>query len=98
MAEHGADAKILGAGQSLVPLLNLRFAEPRVLVDLNAIVELAYVRRENGSIAIGAMTRHRAVELSPEARRAEPLLARAAAEIGHLAIRNRGTIGGSIAH
>jgi aerobic carbon-monoxide dehydrogenase medium subunit len=97
-AEHGSEAKILAGGQSLVPMLNLRFAEPRVLVDVNRLAELAFVRRENGTLRIGAMTRHRAIEQSKEAAAAEPLLGRAAREIGHLAIRNRGTIGGSLAH
>ena len=98
LKQHGDAAKLLAGGQSLVPLLNLRFAEPRVLVDLNAVGELAFVRVEADVIAIGAMTRHRAIELSREARDANPLLPRIAAEIGHLAIRNRGTIGGSLAH
>jgi len=98
LAEHAGEAKILAGGQSLVPILNLRLAEPKVLVDLNRVPELAFVRRENGSVRIGAMTRHRALEVSLEAEAAEPMLARAASLVGHLAIRNRGTIGGSLAH
>ena len=62
VAQYGDEAKVLAGGQSLVPLLNLRFAEPRVLIDLNRIGELSFVRRDNGSLRIGAMTRHRAVE------------------------------------
>jgi aerobic carbon-monoxide dehydrogenase medium subunit len=98
LAEHGEGAKLLAGGQSLVPLLNLRLAEPRVLIDLNRLSELSYVRRDGGALRIGAMTRHRDLEISAEVAVAEPLLARAAREIGHLAIRNRGTIGGSLAH
>jgi carbon-monoxide dehydrogenase medium subunit len=98
LAEHGEDAKVLAGGQSLVPLLNLRLAGPKVLVDLNRIPELSYLRRDRGTLRTGAMTRHRDLELSAEVRLAEPLLARVAREIGHLAVRNRGTIGGSLAH
>jgi CO/xanthine dehydrogenase FAD-binding subunit len=98
VAEHGSEAKLLAGGQSLVPILNLRLAEPKALIDLNRVTEISGIRRENGALAIGAMTRHREVEASPEALAAEPLLARAAKEIGHLAIRTRGTIGGSLAH
>ncbi len=98
LAEHGEEAKLLAGGQSLVPMLNLRLAGPKVLIDLNRLPELSYVRRDGETLRIGAMTRHRDLEISVEAKRAEPLLARAAREIGHLAIRNRGTIGGSLAH
>ena len=98
LAEHGEDAKVLAGGQSLVPMLNLRLAGPKMLVDLNRIQELSYARRDGGTLRIGAMTRHRDLETSAEAALAEPLLPRAAREIGHLAIRNRGTIGGSVAH
>ncbi len=98
LSEHGADAKILAGGQSLVPMLNLRLAEPKVLIDLNRLAELSGIRSDGGKLRIGALTRHRALETSREAFEAEPMIARAAREIGHLAIRNRGTIGGSIAH
>ena len=98
IAEHGEDAKLLAGGQSLMPMLNLRLAEPRLLIDVNRVPGLAGIRRDNGSIRIGAMTRHRELESPGEAALAEPLIARAAREIGHLAIRSRGTIGGSIAH
>src|SRR5207247_753574 len=98
VAVHGDAVKVLACGQSLVPLLTLRLAEPKVLIDLNRIGELSFLRRENGTLRIGAMSRHRAVEVSREASEAEPLLGRVAREIGHLAIRNRGTIGGSLAH
>ena len=98
IAEYGSDAKLLAGGQSLMPMLNLRLAEPRLLIDVNRVPGLAGIHRDNGRIRIGAMTRHRELEASREAADAEPLIARAAREIGHLAIRSRGTIGGSIAH
>ena len=91
-------AKCLAGGQSLIPLLNLRLADSMTLIDLARVPDLDFVERRNGELAIGALTRHRTLETSPEIRRAEPLLARAAREVGHLAIRNRGTIGGSLAH
>jgi carbon-monoxide dehydrogenase medium subunit len=98
LAEHGEDAKLLAGGQSLVPLMNLRLAAPEVLIDLNGIAELQGVREDGDRIAIGAMTRHREVAESPVVRSACPLLARAAGLIGYPAIRNRGTLGGSIVH
>src|SRR2546423_9775221 len=97
-AAHGDEAKLLAGGQSLVAMMNLRLAEPKVLIDLNRIAELCFVERDNGSLQVGAMTRHRQMEVSPAVLEAEPLLSRVAREIGHLAIRNRGTIGGSLAH
>lgn len=94
----GEDAKLLAGGQSFVPLLNLRMASVDAVVDLNRLDELAYIRREDDTLCIGAMTRHRQIEVSAEVEAAQPLLTRAAAEVGHLAIRNRGTIGGSLVH
>jgi CO/xanthine dehydrogenase FAD-binding subunit len=73
-------------------------AGPRLLIDLNRVDELSYVRLDGATLRVGAMTRHRELEVSAEAALAEPLLPRAAREIGHLAIRNRGTVGGSLAH
>jgi CO/xanthine dehydrogenase FAD-binding subunit len=96
--EHGGDAKPLAGGQSLIPAMNFRLARPAVLVDLNRIAELAYVRAESAGLAIGAMTRQRAVERSDDVARAAPLLAEAMPSIAHPQIRNRGTMGGSIAH
>jgi aerobic carbon-monoxide dehydrogenase medium subunit len=98
LAEHGDDAKLLAGGQSLVPLLALRLASPSALIDLGGVPELDYIRRENGHVAIGAMTRERAVERSDVVRELVPLLSVAMPLIGHLAIRNRGTVGGSAAH
>jgi aerobic carbon-monoxide dehydrogenase medium subunit len=97
LAEHG-EAKPLAGGQSLIPAMNFRLARPAVLVDLNGISELAYVRAESGGVALGAMTRQRAVERSDVVARAAPLVAEAMPSIAHPQIRNRGTIGGSIAH
>jgi len=96
--EHGGDAKPLAGGQSLIPAMNFRLARPAVLVDLNRIAELAYVRTAPGGVAIGAMTRQRAVERNDDVARAAPLLAEAMPSIAHPQIRNRGTMGGSIAH
>ncbi len=98
LAEHGGEAKPLAGGQSLIPAMNFRLARPAVLVDLNRVSELAYVRAETGGVALGAMTRQRAVERSDVVARAAPLLAEAMPSIAHAQIRNRGTIGGSIAH
>ena len=98
LAEHGGEAKPLAGGQSLIPAMNFRLARPALLVDLNRVSELAYVRAESGGVALGAMTRQRAVERSDVVARAAPLLAEAMPAIAHPQIRNRGTIGGSIAH
>jgi aerobic carbon-monoxide dehydrogenase medium subunit len=98
LAEHGDEAKPLAGGQSLVPLLALRLARPTVLIDLGGLSELAYIRADNGHVAVGAMTRERAAERSEIIRSGVPLLAEALPLIGHIAIRNRGTIGGSAAH
>ncbi|HET7295836.1 MAG TPA: xanthine dehydrogenase family protein subunit M [Gemmatimonadales bacterium] len=98
LAQHGGDAKPLAGGQSLIPAMNFRLARPAVLVDLNRISPLAYVRPESGGVAIGAMTRQRAVERSEVVAGAAPLLAEAMPSIAHPQIRNRGTVGGSIAH
>jgi len=94
---HGTDAKLLAGGQSLVPLLNMRLARPSVIIDLNRVRELDYIR-EDGDIAIGAMTRQRTAERSSVVARRLPLLAAALPLIGHIQIRSRGTVGGSIAH
>src|ERR1044072_1012888 len=97
LAQYG-DAKPLTGGQSRIPAMNFRLAMPAVLVDLNAIGDLAYIKNEDGRIRIGAMTRHRAVERSEDIRRSAPLLHEAMPYIAHPAIRTRGTIGGSLAH
>jgi CO/xanthine dehydrogenase FAD-binding subunit len=98
LEKHGDDAKILAGGQSLGPMMNFRVARPRYLVDLNRIGGLQYIREEGGELAIGALTRERDLETSPLIREKCPLLAEAVSQIGHLAIRTRGTIGGSLVH
>ena len=98
LAEHGSEAKILAGGQSLVPLMNFRLARPSHLVDINRVSPLDYLTQENGAMRIGALTRQRTVERSEMVRQQNPLLVEATEQIGHPAIRNRGTIGGTLAH
>ena len=98
LAAHGDEAKVLAGGCSLVPMLNMRLARPEVLVDVNGIDGLAEVRTDNGTVTTGAMLRQSALERSPELRRALPLAAACAPYIGHFVTRNRGTVGGSVAH
>ncbi len=98
LAEYGDEAKVLAGGQSLVPLLNLRLARPSVVVDLGAVDGLARQERVDGRLLLGPMTRQRAVETSPDVAAACPLLVEAIRHIGHVQIRHRGTVGGSLAH
>jgi carbon-monoxide dehydrogenase medium subunit len=98
LGELGDEGRILAGGQSLVPLMNFRLAQPEHLVDINPIAELDYVRRENGSFAIGATTRQATVERSAEIREQVPLLSEALGSVAHETIRHRGTVVGSIAH
>ena len=98
LGQHGDEAKVLAGGQSLVPLMNLRLAAPGVLVDVNRIRELAYVRAWDGGIAIGAVTRQCELETDPLVAERAPLLREATLLVGHPAIRHRGTVGGSAAH
>jgi carbon-monoxide dehydrogenase medium subunit/6-hydroxypseudooxynicotine dehydrogenase subunit alpha len=98
LARAPDDSKVLAGGQSLVPLMNFRLARPERLIDLNRIEELAYIERRNGGFALGAMTRHAAVERSSLLAAELPLLGQAIKWVGHEQIRNRGTIGGSVAH
>ena len=98
LAEADGDAKVLAGGQSLVPMLNFRLLDPHTLVDINGLEGLDFVKPSERGLQIGALTRHRAIETSRAIRERCPILARAAAEVGHLAIRNRGTFGGSLAH
>lgn len=98
LAQHGADAKVLAGGQSLLPLLNMRLARPSVLVDINRIAELRYIRESDGGIAIGATTRQRELEKDPLVLERVPALRDAVRWIGHPQIRNRGTVVGSLAH
>jgi CO/xanthine dehydrogenase FAD-binding subunit len=98
MAQFGDQARPLAGGQSLVPLMNFRLIRPAHLIDLNGVNELSYLRADNDTLRIGATTRQRELERSAEVARRWPLLRDAAAFIGHIQIRNRGTIGGSLAH
>jgi carbon-monoxide dehydrogenase medium subunit/6-hydroxypseudooxynicotine dehydrogenase subunit alpha len=98
LAQHGEAAKPLAGGQSLVPLLNFRLARPEHLIDLNGLGELAGIRRVAGALRIGAMTRHADLEASRLVRDHWPLLTEALSFVAHAQIRNRGTVGGSIAH
>jgi carbon-monoxide dehydrogenase medium subunit len=98
LAQHGEDAKVLAGGQSLVPLLNFRLVRPAYLVDVNDIPGLDAIRLDDGRLSLGAMIRQRAVERSSLVRERCPLLADAMPQIGHVQIRNRGTVGGSLAH
>jgi len=98
LQRYGGDAKVLAGGQSLMPLLNFRLSRPAALVDLNRIASLAYVSEHDGQVRLGAMTRQRTIEFSPVVARKLPLLREATRWVGHLPIRTRGTIGGSLAH
>ena len=98
LARHGDQAKVLAGGQSLVPLLNFRLVRPAHLVDLNEIPGLDEIGLHGDRLVIGAMARQRAVETSALVREISPLLAEAMPQIGHVQIRNRGTIGGSLVH
>ena len=97
LADHGPEAKVLAGGQSLTPLLNFRLARPARIIDINRVDGLSYIA-SNGSLRIGALTRLTEVEESGEAAAGHPILNRAVSCIGHRAIRNRGTVGGSLAH
>ena len=98
LAEHGYDAKVLAGGQSLIPLLNFRLAQPSVLVDLNNVSELFYIRPDDGGLLIGAMTRQAQVEHDPLVAERAPLVHEVMPQIAYPQIRTRGTFGGSLAH
>lgn len=92
------NAKLLAGGQSLMPMLNMRFVFPDHVIDLNQVAELSYIRENRAGIEIGAMTRQRELELSPLIRERCPLMAEALQQVGHRQTRNRGTLGGSLCH
>ena len=98
LAEAGGEAKVLAGGQSLVPMLNFRLLRPSILVDINRIPGLGFVEETADSVRIGALTRHFQLETSAVIARHFPVLSRAMTHVAHLAIRNRGTIGGSLSH
>ena len=98
LLEADGTAKILAGGQSLVPMLNFRLVRPAILVDINRIPGLAFIEETGNTIRVGALTRHYQVETSPVVAKHLPVLASAMTHVAHLAIRNRGTIGGSLSH
>jgi carbon-monoxide dehydrogenase medium subunit len=98
LAEHGDEAKLLAGGQSLLPLMKLRLAVPSVVVDVSRVGDLAYVRDEGDTVAIGALTRHCDVARDETLRREVPMLPHVASLVGDPQVRHRGTIGGSVAH
>jgi CO/xanthine dehydrogenase FAD-binding subunit len=97
LREAGDEAKLLAGGQSLLPMMNLRLARPTLLIDIGWL-PLAQINSSSGGVTLGCLVRHRQLEIREDIRSHVPLLARCAREIGHPAIRNRGTIGGSLAH
>ena len=97
-SRYGGEAKILAGGQSLVPAMNFRVVQPSVLIDLNRVAALSYIREEGNVIRIGSMARERHLEFDPSIAKRTPLLHEAVPFIAHPQIRNRGTIGGSIVH
>ncbi len=98
LANYGDEAKVLAGGCSLVPMLNMRLARPEVLVDVNRLAALAQVSRHDGVVTTGATVRQITLERSAELRQALPLVAACTPYIGHFVTRNRGTVGGSLAH
>lgn len=98
LAEHGDDAKLLAGGHSLLPLMKYRLAAPAVVVDIGRLSDLSYVREDGDTLAIGALTRHRDVEVSDLVHSQAGLLAAATSKVGDPQVRHRGTLGGSLAH
>jgi len=98
LASHGEEAKLLAGGPSLLPLMKLRLAEPKILVDISRIPDLRGIRVEGNKITIGALTTHYQIESSELIREKCPLLVQTASAIGDVQVRNQGTIGGSLAH
>lgn len=98
LSQYGGEAKILAGGHSLLPIMNLRLAQPKALIDIGKIPALSGIREENGTIIIGAMTTHYMIESSDLLKEKVPILPETATVIGDVQVRNRGTIGGSIAH
>ena len=98
LQEHGDDAKVLAGGHSLIPTMKLRLAEPAVIIDIGCISSLKGISESDGNLVIGALTTHHELESSDLVQQKVPLLAQTAAEIGDVQVRNKGTIGGSLAH
>src|SRR5881409_4454161 len=98
LKQHGSDAKILAGGQSLIPLMKLRLAAPKHLIDLNGITDLSYIKESDGHLTIGAMTRESELDASDLIRKKYPIIADTASVIGDPLVRNRATVGGNLAH
>jgi carbon-monoxide dehydrogenase medium subunit len=99
LAEYGYEAKVLAGGQSLIPMMNFRLAQPSIIVDINKITDLFYIREnEEGGLRIGAMARHNQVEHNPLVAARAALIADAMPQIATVQVRSRGTFGGSLAH
>ncbi len=98
LAEYGDEAKLMAGGHSLLPLMKLRLAQPEAIIDIGEISDLSYIEVRDGHVAVGALTRHRDAERSAALQAAVPLLAAAAGQVGDPQVRNRGTLGGSLAH
>jgi carbon-monoxide dehydrogenase medium subunit len=98
LGEYGDEAKLLAGGHSLLPLMKLRLASPAMVIDIGRLTDLSYIRDSGDHVAIGALTRHRDVEVSDVLREHVPLLAHAASYVGDPQVRHRGTIGGSVSH
>jgi carbon-monoxide dehydrogenase medium subunit len=97
LARHGEGARILAGGQSLIPSLNMRLSSPEILIDITGLKDFSQIRVSDGRVKIGALVTHSRIEKSPEIQKHVPLLAQAVPHIAHAAIRNRGTLGGSLA-
>ena len=98
LAAEGDDARLLAGGQSLIAMMNLRLVRPSALIDVNGVSSLDYVRADNGTLSVGALTRLATAEESPEVAAACPLMVEAVGHVAHRPIRNRGTVGGNLAH
>lgn len=98
LAQHKDDAKLLAGGHSLIPAMKLRLAQPQVLIDISRIKELSYIQQEGNVVRIGATTTHYQIESSDLLKRICPLLPETATNLGDVQVRNKGTIGGSLAH
>ena len=98
LGQHGDDAKLLAGGHSLLPLMKLRLASPAMLIDIGPIKDLQYIRDGGDHVAIGALTRHRDLEISDVLKKDVPILAHAAHQVGDPQVRHRGTLGGTLAH
>jgi carbon-monoxide dehydrogenase medium subunit len=96
--KYGEDAKVLAGGHSLIPLMRLRLAQPKALVDINGIKDLDHIKADGSKIRIGALTRHVTIQNSDVVREKLPILAEVAGEVGDNQVRNMGTMGGVVAH